>query len=182
MGHIVPDTGHVFWITGYSGAGKTAVSQALQQSIRESGKNIVLLDGDVLRSIFGQRHGYSDADRRELAMSYAHLCAELASQGTDVICATISMFEAVRDWNRAHIQRYHEIYLRVPLSVRRERDPKGLYARQEAANGSAQMVGLDQPLEEPRHPHLILDNHGQLSIDEAVARIQAAFLNEQKSP
>ena len=54
-------------------------------------------------------------DRRRLALTYGRLAREVASQGIDAVCATISMFHVVREWNRHHIPRYREIYLRVPL-------------------------------------------------------------------
>lgn len=165
--------GHVFWITGYSGAGKTTIAHALQ---RQMPPGVLLLDGDVLRSIFGARHGYGREDRLQLALSYAHLCREVSSQGIDVICATISMFHEVRGWNRASMPRYHEIYVRVPLEERARRDPKGLYAR--AANGdNHDMGGLDLGLEEPESPDLTIDNHGMMLPEMAAATIRQRFTN-----
>ena len=40
--------GQVIWITGLSGAGKTTVSAALNQCLRERGLIPILLDGDIL--------------------------------------------------------------------------------------------------------------------------------------
>lgn len=170
--------GRVFWITGYSGAGKSTLAHALQIRMRTAGLAPLLLDGDVLRSIFGGRHGYTEQDRRELATAYGHLCAELAAQGADVICATISMFDAVRQWNRQHIAGYREIYLRVPLEVRCERDPKGLY-RNRSGCLETPMIGMDTPAEEPASPDLVIDNHGAQTPEASVDLIWKAFFGTQ---
>ena len=45
----------------------------------------------------------------------SRLCRLLASQGTDVVCATISLFHEVQSWNRDNIPGYCEIYLQVPM-------------------------------------------------------------------
>lgn len=169
--------GQVFWITGYSGAGKTTVAQALRARWRSAGGTPLLLDGDTLRAIFGGGHDYTEETRRALAASYARLCAELASQGADVICATISMFDDVRAWNRTHIARYREIYLRVPLAERQARDPKGLY-RASASADPTPMVGLDLHLDEPKSPDLVIDNHGVRTAGDAVEQIWRRFLED----
>lgn len=177
-GLVLP--GHVFWITGYSGAGKTTVGQALRHLCWSTGMHPLLLDGDVLRSIFGRRHGYSEEDRRELASSYSYLCAELSSQGADVICTTISMFDDIRTWNRQNIPRYHEIYLKVPLAERRSRDPKGLYRA--AGDTSAEpMAGLHLRLDEPKDPDLIIENFGALTARDTAERIWTYFVERQNT-
>jgi adenylylsulfate kinase len=168
------DSGTVYWITGLSGAGKTTVARLLARRFREAGRPAVLLDGDALRTIFGDRLGHAPDDRRALAMCYARLCQELSGQGFDVICATISMFHAVHDWNRANLPRYREIYLRVPRAELERRDPKGLYAR--ARQGVlADMVGLDHPMEEPHRPDLAIDSHGATGPEDAAALIWRRF-------
>jgi adenylylsulfate kinase-like enzyme len=167
--------GHVFWITGYSGAGKTTVAHALQGLFRERDRPALLLDGDVMRAIFGGRHGFSREDRLQLATSYSHLCEEVSSQGIDVICATISLFHQVQRRNRERMPNYHEILLSVPVEVRAGRDPKGLY-RQAAAAGQGEMGGVDQALELPERPDLVIDNHGAATPLASALRIWRQFL------
>lgn len=162
---LLPDArgiGRVFWLTGLSGAGKTTVALRLCARLRAIGLPTVLLDGDRLRAAIAPDAGHSPDQRRQLALSYARLCRELMEQGLVVVIATISMFHAVRQWNRDNIDGYREIYLRVPLEHRADRDPKGLYR-----TAAVDMVGVDAAIEEPDHPDLVIDNYGTMTPDGA---------------
>ena len=85
-------SGRVFWITGLSGAGKTSVGRQLSARLRAAGRAVIFLDGDALRAVVAQDLGYSESNRRRSAMRNARLCRLLAEQGSDVVCATISLF------------------------------------------------------------------------------------------
>lgn len=167
------EQGTVYWITGLAAAGKTTVATKLCEHLRRSGRPAVLLDGDRLRAVLGAEAAFAPEERRRLAMTYSRLCRELAEQGIDVVCATISMFHAVREWNRAQIDRYCEVFLRVPFDVLRRRDPKGIYARHELGE-QKQVVGQDLEPELPRSPDLVIDNDGAMTPDEAVDLIVKA--------
>jgi cytidine diphosphoramidate kinase len=162
--------GTVFWITGLSGAGKSTLANALVPLLRNAGRTPLLLDGDLLREALGRTAGFERADRLALAHTYARLAQMVAKQGIDAVCATISMFDEVRDWNRANHAAYVEIYLDVPLALRVARDPKGIYAR--AAAGTAGAVpGFDADFEAPKNPDLVFD--ASLAPEDAAARILA---------
>lgn len=162
--------GRVYWITGLSGAGKTTVATALIARLRESGLSPILLDGDRLRAAIAPDAGYDAETRKRLAAIYGRLCAELSSQGAVVVCATISMFHDIRDWNRANISGYREIYLRVQPDRLAGRDPKGLY-KAAKADTLGNMVGIDQAQEEPRNPDLLIENDKDTGIEPIVGRI-----------
>lgn len=154
-----PRIGTVFWITGLSGAGKSTVAATLQRRLADAGRPAVVIDGDRIRAVLGSG-GLAAADRRRMGGIYAGLARDIALQGLDAICATISLFHDLHAWNRANIANYREIYLRAALETRAARDPKGLYRA--ASDGRAgPMPGLDEPVEEPRSPDLVIDNDGQ---------------------
>lgn len=160
------DPGRVFWITGLSGSGKTTLGRELCNRLRAAGRMAIFLDGDALRSGISEDVGHSASDRQRAAMRNARLCRLLAEQGSDIVCATISLFHEVQRWNRANIPGYREIYLRVPLAELRRRDTKGLYT-----GTKRNVVGLDVPAEFPQTPDIVLDNHGALNVAAAVDQI-----------
>jgi adenylylsulfate kinase len=162
--------GRVFWITGLSGAGKSAVAGCLIPRLAAAGLKPLLLDGDVLREIFGGSFGHGIEERRRAAFCYARLCRELARQEATVVCATISMFEAVREWNRVNIPRYTEVYLRASLDLLAAQDNKGLY-RRAMAGEIRDVVGVDIAAEEPRRPDLVFDRAEGLLPDNIARRV-----------
>lgn len=157
-----PTTGHVYWITGLSGAGKTTAARSLTVGLRDRQRHVVLLDGDELRQVYGDGLEFTVADRRQLAFRHARLCRLLSSQGFDVVCATISLFHDCHAWCRQHLPRYHEIYLRVAMPELVRRDARGYY-RRAALGEQRDLMGVDLPVEEPFAPDLIVDNDGSLS-------------------
>lgn len=162
--------GTVYWVTGLSGSGKTTVGELLTAELRAHGRVVAFLDGDVLREVFGNDLGHSHEERRISALRNARLCRLLSLQGVDVVCATISMFHEIREWNRNEIPRYREIYLRVPMEILTGRDPKGLYAQ--AGRGErSQLWGVDMEWEEPESPDLLFENDGHQTPREIVAAI-----------
>lgn len=163
--------GRVIWITGLSGAGKTTVARALLKHI----PGAILLDGDELRTALKElAAGFDAQSRKKLALTYSRLAFLLACQGFTVVVATISMFHAVHDWNRASLPGYLEVFLDVPEDVRRERDPKGLYAAEKYGK-IGQMAGFQTPVELPKKPHLRLDC--STCVEDAVSKILELLLS-----
>ena len=164
----------VYWITGLSGAGKTTIGLELYKSLKSSLSNIVFLDGDELRQIMGGNFGYELSERKKLAFSYAKLSKMLSEQGIDVIIATISMFNDVREWNRANVNNYFEIYIKVPLEILLERDQKNIYSQNEK-----NVVGFNVLMEEPLNPDIVVMNEGVKSPKEIVADLITDLFSEE---
>lgn len=162
--------GAVYWITGLSGAGKTTIGKLFYEQMKEKYPNTVFLDGDTLRSVFGDCFGYTQEERRKCAMCYARLCAMLQGQGMNVVCCTISMFDNVREWNREHISEYKEIYVKVSMETLRDRDQKGLYSGL-TKEKQKEVAGIHVDIEEPKNPDLILENNGSETPQEQAEKI-----------
>ena len=75
---------NLYWLTGLSGAGKTAIGNILYARLKKIKTNTVYLDGDTLREIFGNNQKYSLDERKNLEICYSKLCKMLTEQGIDV--------------------------------------------------------------------------------------------------
>ena len=155
--------GRLYWITGLAGAGKSGLARRLFEIMKPQNSALIYLDGDSLREIFDANGQYKETQRHQIAMKYSRLCHLLTTQGVDVICATISMFDDVRDWNRKHISKYTEIYLEVSFPVLRERNQHGLYS---SGQHIRNVVGCDIDAQFPKNPDIVLRNDGEHTIDE----------------
>ena len=155
------ESGTVYWITGLSGAGKTTIGTHLYNEIRKIKPNVFILDGDIGRITYNDKIGYSREEREEGAYRNSRVCKMISDQGIDVVCCTVSMFNGVREWNRENISNYKEIFLNVPMEVLIDRDQKGLYSKVKSGEGK-DVVGLDQEVEFPTNPDLIVINDGSI--------------------
>ncbi|DAC23104.1 MAG TPA: adenylyl-sulfate kinase [Candidatus Poseidoniales archaeon] len=159
--------GRVIWVTGLSGSGKSTLASQVVAQLRASGETIVMLDGDEMREVFGATRHNSTNHGREgrlaLAMQYAKLCQLIANQGVTVVCSTISMFKEVHSWNRENQPSYFEVYLKVPLSELRKRDPKGIYKRFDSGE-LKYVAGLDLPIDEPSSPDILFQFESDLKV------------------
>lgn len=127
----------------------------------------MFLDGDGLREMLGNTFGHGLEERLRLASCSSRLCGMLSEQGIHIVCATVSMFHEVREWNRDHLRSYREIYIRAPMEVLMQRDPKRLY-REVLGSSVKQVVGVDLPAGEPQTPDVIIENDGSRTPEELV--------------
>lgn len=162
--------GTLYWITGLSGAGKTSIGSGFYQKLKREKPNVVFLDGDVLRGVFGSTHGHSVEERKALALSYCNLCKMLTDQGIDVVCATMSLFSEVHNLNRANVDNYFEIFVDCDMRELVRRDQKGIYSR--ALRGEiSNVVGVDLSFDRPQNCDLVIDNTTQDALEEKIDMI-----------
>ncbi len=148
---MTPGAGLTVWFTGLSSAGKSTISQAVYERLRELGQRIELLDGDVVRQGLNRGLGFSKADRDESVQRLGFIADLLTRNGVIVLVAAISPYRSVRNEMRAKIGDFIEVYVHAPLAVCERRDLKGIYRR--ARSGELrQVTGIDDPYEPPLHP------------------------------
>lgn len=166
-------SGTVVWITGLPGSGKTTLATEVERVLRDRATAVVRLDGDVFREVMDNDLGYSREDRLKNARRLSRMCRLLADQGVNVVCATVSLFREIHDWNRANMTRYVEVYLQVTRATLVARNQKGLI-RRALAGEACELVGVDQSFDEPVEPHLVITNDdGSDAPAKSAARIAA---------
>ena len=147
----------IIWFIGLSSAGKTTVGRLVYEKVKQVRNDVLLIDGDELRSVWGGGVGHTREDRYANCWRYCRLSKMLDKQGLHVICSVLCLFEEHQKWNREHLSSYFEVYLDVPMETLRRRDEKDLYAQAEAGE-IENVVGIDIPFEEPDDPDLVLEN------------------------
>ena len=165
----------VIWIIGLSASGKTRVGSLLAERLRERAAPVVFLDGDSLRAVWGDGLGHDIASRRVQAGRVSRLCKLLDHQGVHVVTAILSLFPEWRQWNRANLNHYFQVYLDVPFDELRRRDPNGIYAA--AARGEMEdVVGIDIPWPVPDDSNVAFSGPAAMAPpDEIVGRIVEAL-------
>lgn len=166
------EKGTVYFFTGLAGAGKTTLGTLFYQRMKEKKNDVVLLDGDQLRRLSTVVSGYTTEERRSGSYFNFELAQLLTDQNIDVVLCSISMYDDVRAWAKAHIENYKEIYIKVEWKTLYKRDQKGLYS-----SGTKNVVGVDLLCEEPKTPDFIIENDGQETPEAIVGRLEAALLN-----
>ncbi|MDP7235075.1 MAG: adenylyl-sulfate kinase [Alphaproteobacteria bacterium] len=163
----------VIWITGLSGAGKTMISEALCALVKPRLPELVLVDGDVVRDLFGGSLGYEEADRVIQIGRLQRLACFLNQQGQLPVVAALYSHPDLLAWNREHLPGYFEVLIDAPIQLVASRDPKGLY-RKAAAVEQPKVVGLDIPWHRPTAPDLVIDPDDGATPEQAAGRIARA--------
>lgn len=163
--------GFTLWFTGLSGAGKSTLSQVIEQRLKACGRNVEMLDGDIVRTHLSKGLGFSREDRNINIQRIAFVCNLLTRNGVVSITAAISPYREAREWARKAIGDFVEVYVKCPLEVCRQRDVKGLYKL--ADEGMIKgFTGVDDPYEEPEHPDLVVETDKEM-IEQSAAHIFA---------
>lgn len=150
--------GVCIWFTGLSGSGKSTTADVLTTLLLEHGRQVTVLDGDVVRTNLSKGLGFSKEDRDINIRRIGFVAAEIVRHGGVVICAAVSPYRATRDEIRSMVGpgRFIEVLVDTPLEVCEQRDVKGMYAQ--ARRGEiSDFTGIDDPYEFPVRPEITLD-------------------------
>lgn len=172
------ENGGVIWITGLAGAGKTTFASEIYKYLKQKCDNVILLDGDVFRNIFGES-AYDRESRIKIGYKIHALAKFLEDNGLLVICAVMGLFNEIYSLNRANFKNYFEVFIKCDFSEIIKRDKKGLYSG--AMNGKIKnVVGIDIAYDEPK-AHFVLENHHTTNLDKKLNILFAKideFLNK----
>ncbi|NIP66550.1 adenylyl-sulfate kinase [Candidatus Bathyarchaeota archaeon] len=175
---MATQNGWCVWITGLPGSGKSVVSKALQEGLRERNIPAQILSSDALRKAVTPNPTYSE-EERDMFYGLLVLVAEhLTGDGRNLIIDATGNRRQYREQARDEIPRFMEAYLKCSLDVCIEREsrrgktfqaPKDIYKR--ALEGEAPTVpGIGVPYEEPLDPQVTVDSE-KLSPEECAQKI-----------
>jgi sulfate adenylyltransferase len=150
--------GVCIWFTGLSGAGKSTTAEVLTVLLLEYGRQVTLLDGDVVRTHLSRGLGFSKEDRDTNIRRIGFVAVEIVRHGGIAICAAVSPYRATRNdiRNLVGAEHFIEVFVDTPLEVCETRDTKGMYAKARRGEIKA-FTGIDDPYEPPAQPEVTLD-------------------------
>jgi sulfate adenylyltransferase len=170
--------GFCIWLTGLPCAGKSTIAEILSIGLMERGKQVTLLDGDVVRTHLSKGLGFSKKDRDTNILRIGFVASEIVRHGGAVICAAVSPYELTRKQVREMVggEKFVLSFVDTPLEVCASRDTKGFYEK--ARKGELRgFTGVDDPYELPHSPELRLTTTDCLPEDNA--RKIMAWLEER---
>jgi sulfate adenylyltransferase len=152
------EQGFCIWFTGLSGSGKSTTAEILTTHLLENGRQITVLDGDVVRTHLSKGLGFTREDRDTNILRIGFVAGEIVRHNGVVICAAISPYRSARNEARKMVgsDRFIEVFVDTPIEVCEARDVKGLYAKARRGQLTG-FTGVDDPYEAPVDPELTLD-------------------------
>jgi len=165
--------GFTVFFTGLSGSGKSTIANALMSKLMEiGGRQISLLDGDIVRKNLSSELGFSKEHRDLNIRRIGYVASEITKNGGIAICAPIAPYTATRRVVREAIAPFGgfvEIHVSTAIEVCEERDRKGLYALARAGK-IKEFTGISDPYEAPERAEMVIDT-ADISPDLAAHRI-----------
>jgi len=161
----------IIWITGISGSGKTTISEAIYKKHKKHLSNLVCVDGDVVRNLFGNNLGYDEKSRIDQIKRIQKLCIFLKQQGLIVLVSALYNNAELMEWNRNNFKDYYQIYLKASIKLVTERDPKKLYYKYNEGK-EKNIVGIDLPWYEPINSNLTINMDEQIPLNNIIKKIE----------
>lgn len=170
--------GFCIWFTGLSGSGKSTTAEILTTLLLERGRQITLLDGDVVRTHLSKGLGFSREDRDTNILRIGFVASELVRHNGVAVCAAISPYRAARNEVRKMVgsDKFIEVFVNTPIDLCESRDVKGLYAKARRGQLTG-FTGVDDPYEEPISPEITLETVNSSPLENAYKIIR--FLEER---
>jgi adenylylsulfate kinase len=159
------------WFTGLPASGKSTIASEVEHQLHKKGIRTYLLDGDNVRHGLNSNLGFSPEDREENIRRIGEVAKLFVDAGMITFVAFISPYRKDRERARHILEdgEFIEVYIKCPVEVCEQRDPKGQY--QKAKKGEIkEFTGISAPYEEPLNPEIVLETDS-LAVIESVKKI-----------
>jgi len=145
--------GILFWVTGLSGSGKSAISKEIYPFIKKNFGSTLILSGDDLRSIFKLKK-YDYKSRINYLKFYHKFCKKITNQNINLLFSVVGLSHKIRQLNKKNIDNYVEIYIKSELKKIRKKKLKKLYSK-----NLKNIWGIDIKPELPKNPTITINNN-----------------------
>jgi adenylylsulfate kinase len=169
----------VLWFTGLSGSGKSSLANAVDQELFQKQCRSYVLDGDNIRHGLNRDLSFEANDRKENIRRIGEVAKLFVDSGLIVSSAFISPFREDRQFVRNMFNQgeFIEVFLKCPIEVCENRDPKGLYKK--ARKGEiTNFTGITSPYEIPINPEIVIETN-KMTISQSVEQILMYLENEK---
>lgn len=158
----------IVWLTGIPASGKTTILNALEAALNQIEVHTFVIDGDNVRADLNKDLDFSKAGRAENIRRIGHIAKYFVSAGIVVICAFVSPYRQDRRLVRTLVEEgeFIEVYLKCPVNVCIERDPKGMY-KKAINNQIGSFTGVSDSYEAPQTPEIVIETD-KITINEGV--------------
>jgi adenylylsulfate kinase len=160
------------WFMGLPASGKSTLAKRVEKELRDLGLSVENLDGDEVRKNLHPDLGFTREERALNNRRTAFVCKLLNRNDIATVTAMITPFRDAQQHARKTIESTGEfvlVYVKCPVDVCAERDPKGLYEKAEAGK-IENFTGINHPFQEPIDPEIIVDTVGN-DVDECVEEV-----------
>jgi adenylylsulfate kinase len=170
----------VFWFTGLSGSGKSTLAIGLERRLFDTGYQVVVLDGDNIRSGLNNNLSFSAEDRKENIRRIAEVAKLFMGNGHVCFVTFITPTIELRQLAKEIIGRecFVEVFIDTPIEICEKRDVKGLY--QKARTGEIpDFTGVNAPYERPPQPDICIETKNK-TVEESLAELFESVVKKIK--
>jgi len=157
--------GYLFWITGFSGSGKSKIAKKVFKHVQKKLGPTLLINGDDLRKIF-KLYDYSKKGRINNSEKFTRLAKFITDQNINLVFAVVGMINKPREWNKKNIKNYIEIFINSKVKKIIKVNKKKIYKIKKN-----NIVGLDIKPEYPKNPDIKIMNDFKSNIDKLSGEI-----------
>jgi len=164
---------HIFWYTGLSGTGKTTLSAEAKKHLELFGFNVLIVDGDVVRSNYDSNPGFHRDAIKKNNLNIVDICQNNRKDYDTILVPVISPIDNVRkEIRRILAPNFSLVYLSSDIETLKIRDVKGLYAKADSGELS-DLIGYSEsnPYEKPDDADIIINTGYMSDFHDSVKRI-----------
>lgn len=164
------------WFMGLPASGKSTLAKRVEEELEGRDIPVENLDGDEVRKKLHPDLGFTREERALNNRRTAFVCKLLNRNGINAVTAMITPFREAQQQAREIIEgngsgTFVLIYVKCPVEVCAERDPKGLYEKAKAGK-IENFTGISHPFQEPIDPDIVVDTESE-NVDACVRHVLA---------